>query len=113
MNTNWLYFTVHGRRPAQVHRRRRRGTYRSSERRAWIRQFPCIACEAHYGVEAAHIGAHPLGKKAPDDCLLPICFRCHRTGPLALHRLGPRGFEAAHGLSLDGLLRKFQALWPK
>lgn len=78
----------------------------------FIKQFPCCACgQKPRWIEAAHVGPHGLGQKASDKNALPLCPKCHRTGPNALHRIGPVKFQALHGISFAELIVYFQGMY--
>lgn len=77
----------------------------------FIRQFPCVGCGFSGSwkrkIEAAHIGPHALGEKADDCTALPLCPECHRTGPKALHVIGPVDFQAVIGKDFHELQAMF------
>jgi hypothetical protein len=56
----------------------------------WLRTQPCARCGKTAPSEPSH---HPaeghgsMGMKCPDVRAIPLCARCHRTGPLAHHRI--------------------------
>ena len=77
----------------------------------WIRRFPCVGCGSCRWIEAMHVGPHGIGQKASDFDALPGCPACHRTGPKALHKIGPVDFQTAHGISFPDLIRYFNGLW--
>lgn len=79
----------------------------------FIRRFPCIGCGATRFVEAMHVGPHGLGQKASDRDTLPGCAKCHRTGPEALHKIGPAKFQALHKISFMDLITYFQGMYGK
>lgn len=72
----------------------------------WIAQLPCVVCGAE-PVEVAHVrmaapefGKRQTGKgERPSDWWsLPLCPRCHRTGPDAQHKSGEREWWVARGI---------------
>lgn len=73
---------------------------------AFIRKLPCCICHSERGIEAAHVGPHGMAQKASDRSTIPLCPRHHRTGADSLHALGPRQFEAAHGVLLAELVNR-------
>jgi hypothetical protein len=78
----------------------------------FIRQFPCVGCgRSGRGVEAMHTGPHGLGQKADDRQALPGCPACHRTGPNALHKIGPVRFQELHRISFPDLWVYFQGMY--
>ena len=84
---------------------------RSPEYLRFIREFPCIACGKTRGIEAMHAGPHGLRQKASDFDALPGCRECHRTGPHALHRIGPARFQQYHDIDFHDLQTLFRHLW--
>ena len=78
--------------------------------RAWIRTFPCVVCGSARRIEAAHTGAHGLGQKSDSMKCLPLCERCHRTGPQAYHRSAAT-FAEVHKLDIPNLIEQFNTLW--
>ena len=78
---------------------------------AFIRRLPCVACLSNRGVEASHFGPHGIGQKSSDLQTLPLCHKCHRTGPNAYHKLGPRRFAEFHNLDPQALIQKFNTFW--
>lgn len=62
----------------------------------FIRSLFCMVCSRQWGIEAAHFGPHGIGQKASDLDTLPLCHRCHRTGPRSYHQLGERVFCEVH-----------------
>ena len=79
--------------------------------RAFIRQWPCIGCGSRRWVEFAHTGLRGLGQKADDKDGLPVCAACHRTGPKALHKIGPVAFQRVHGFTFSDLRRFFRGMY--
>jgi hypothetical protein len=67
---------------------------------AFIRKLCCCVCGSWRFVEAAHFGSRGLGQKASDLDALPLCLRCHRTGPKSYHTLGARRFVEVHKLNV-------------
>jgi hypothetical protein len=96
------------RKPPQ---RQRRGPERDAAYLAWIRTLPCEVCKCEGRSEAAHTGDHGLGQKAPDPHTIPLCARCHRTGPQSYHRLGRRAFERAYGVSCARVVARLNVDW--
>lgn len=84
---------------------------RDSEYLKWIRRFPCIGCGGTRRIEAMHTGPHGMGQKSADDTALPGCHSCHRTGPNALHKIGPVRFQEVHHLDFDALRTMFQHMY--
>ena len=85
----------------------------SSPERDWqylrfVRTFPCVVCHTSRWIEAAHVGPHGLGQKASDTQSIPLCPKHHRTGPEALHILGPVKFQEKHQLDINALVTMFQ-----
>ena len=76
----------------------------------YIRQFPCAVCGA-YRSEACHVGPHGIGQKASDIQTIPLCSKHHRTGPDALHKLGPVKFQVLHRLDFTALVMLFQKFY--
>lgn len=76
--------------------------------RAFIRAQACIGCGTTRRIEFMHVGPHGLGQKADDRDGLPGCAACHRTGPKALHKLGPVKFQEVHGVSFKRKQREFR-----
>lgn len=77
----------------------------------FIRQFPCVGCGATRSIEAMHVGPHGLSQKASDKDTLPGCAKCHRTGPNALHRVGPVKFQEQHKICFADLILYFQGMY--
>ena len=78
--------------------------------RAWIRTFPCVVCNSARRIEAAHTGAHGLGQKSDSMKCLPLCERCHRTGPDSYHASAAT-FADRHQLDIPNLIEQFNELW--
>jgi hypothetical protein len=77
---------------------------------AMVRKLCCIVCGSYRLVEAAHFGPRGIGQKSSDLDALPLCLRCHRTGPQSYHVLGARRFVAFHKLDVakhQERIRKF------
>lgn len=65
----------------------------------WIRQQPCLCCEAanlmlerqgerkSFATEAAHVGLRGLAQKSSDRETIPLCRWHHREGPFSAHKL--------------------------
>ena len=79
----------------------------------FIRRFPCIGCGSTRYIEAMHTGLRGLGQKAADKDALPGCPKCHRTGPNALHKIGPVKFQALYKIDFQVLREMFQGLYQK
>jgi hypothetical protein len=77
----------------------------------FIRRFLCVCCGETRYVEAAHFGPHGIGQKASDFDALPLCPRCHRTGPHSYHKLGPVDFALVHEIDIPSLQQYFQHVW--
>jgi len=75
-------------RPPDAEPRPKPETGRLPEYLAWLRRQPCARCGVSVGVEASHHPAEKqgaMGLKCPDARAIPLCARCHRTGPRAHH----------------------------
>jgi hypothetical protein len=75
-----------------------------------VRKLCCIVCTSYRLVEAAHFGAHGIGQKSSDHDALPLCLRCHRTGPHSYHVMGASRFLEFHKLDVakhQATCRKF------
>lgn len=70
--------------------------YRSARLLAFVRSLPCSIRGCRRTSEAAHIGPHGMGQKAPDTCAAPLCDRHHQE----LVNIGRRRFEAKYDISL-------------
>ena len=68
---------------------------------AFLRKLCCVVCGSYRMIEAAHFGARGMGQKASDLDALPLCLKCHRTGPRSYHTLGARRFIEAHALNVE------------
>jgi hypothetical protein len=68
---------------------------------AFLRKLCCVVCGSFWRVEAAHFGAHGMSSKASDYDALPLCRKCHRTGPKAYHSMAPWRFVSVHNLSVS------------
>lgn len=68
---------------------------------AFVRKLCCVVCGSYRLVEAAHFGPHGIGQKSSDLEALPLCLRCHRTGPQSYHTLGARRFVDVHNLNVE------------
>lgn len=51
-------------------------------------------------MQAAHFGPHGIGQKSSDHDALPLCLKCHQTGPHSYHMLGARRFIEFHSLDV-------------
>lgn len=49
-----------------------------------------------------------MGQKSDDANGLPMCPACHRTGPRALHKVGPVKFQELHRISFENLRAMFR-----
>jgi hypothetical protein len=78
---------------------------------AFIRKLPCSVCCKTWGIEAAHFGGRGLGQKSSDLQTLPLCRKCHRTGPESYHTLGPRRFAEVHQIDPEKLIAKLNSFW--
>jgi len=78
---------------------------------AFIRKLPCSVCCKTWGIEAAHFGSHGISQRASDLNTLPLCRACHRTGPHAYHKLGPREFAAFHKIEPAALIAQLNQFW--
>lgn len=119
------------RRTTPIRRRpaRRPSAYRTRERdfefMGWVRRQPCIVraippdpnrltpCGGF--VEADHLGARPLGRKADDRTCAPLCRQHHRersdhSG--AFRNLVQAELRAWRALALDLVAREWDALLP-
>ncbi len=111
----------------------RKGVLKDPKYLAFIAQQPCFICSTTlerdrkrktpafclypelwmYQVgrtEVAHVGDRGLGQKCSDRETLPICERHHRTGPLALHKLGKK-FWTHFGIDKAAQLSYYQSLY--
>ena len=81
---------------------------RDEKYKSWVRTLPCLICGSI--AEAAHTGDDG-GKalKASDHSCVPLCHRCHRTGPRAYHRIGRRAFERFHMIDFSAIVLKLNA----
>jgi hypothetical protein len=90
VNTRWLYYQVHGRKPARSPQRAARqysGPARNSKYKAWVRTLGCACCGSSYRVEAAHTGSDGGAKqKASDYSCIPLCWDCHQGAADSYHR---------------------------
>lgn len=67
-------------------------------------QTPCVG-----RVEAHHDRHH--GSRATDKRTTPICEGHHTRNADSLHKLGRRGFETFHRLSMDAETSRYEAEW--
>ncbi len=79
----------------------KRGRTYDDDHLEMIRHLPCISCWNAYPSEAAHIRLPNTGMQVkPDDKQsLPLCSRCHRTGPGAEHHVGTKEFYRRLGIN--------------
>ena len=100
---------VLGRPPRRVvTRRHARWPNRDAAYLAWVRTLPCLLCGAH--AEAAHTGHDGgMGFKAADRSAIPLCHRCHRTGPQSYHAIGRRAFAALWCVDFDAVVERLNA----
>ncbi len=84
---------------------------RNARYRAWIGSLPCAACGTLQNVEAAHTGPHGFGEKASDYTCIPLCAEHHRTGPDALHKIGPERFQRRFSLDISQLVARLKKPW--
>lgn len=93
---------------------------------AALHHLPCLRCGSRTGVEAAHIrltskeweertgvrtGAGGAEKPSDRWCL-PLCSRCHRTGPDAEHAIGTRRFYEEWGIDPHEIANDLYAASP-
>lgn len=71
-------------------------------------QLAFVRLECRRKGDAAHIGEHGLGQKAPDDCTAPLCRPHHRE----IHVIGRRAFEKKYNLVLWAIAARL-SLKPK
>jgi hypothetical protein len=63
-----------------------------------IAAMPCIACSS-WPVEVHHVIYDGSARITRDHRLvLPLCPRCHRTGPTAVHVIGSAAWNELHGI---------------
>ena len=82
--------------------------WRSPAYRRFVRGHCCALCGSWRGVECAHSGPHGISEKADDRTGVPLCRRCHRTGPASYHKLGRR-FFLTHGLDVERITGELQS----
>ena len=75
-----------------------------------VARLGCLICRAPAEVHHVTTGAG-MGQRASHYDTIPLCARCHRTGPVgvAIHA-GKRTWEARHGSELQLLERVRQLL---
>lgn len=92
---------------------------RSEPHLVFLRRLPCVACTKTPAREAAHIRmARPgLGKREtgkaekPDDrWALPLCHKCHLSGPDAQHDMSEARFWEMQGIDPCALAMQLWAL---
>lgn len=109
-----LYFIITGKEPARIRRKPRRGPARDAAYLAWIRTLRCEACGRRAPSEAAHTG-HDGGMsvKASDYSAIPLCHRCHRTGPYCYHGPNRQAFAAMYCLDFDAIVTRLNSIWKR
>lgn len=81
---------------------------RSTEYRAWVASWPCIACGTEVRRrDPMHTGPHGIAQKASDLECVPGCRRCHEQ----LHRLGPVRFQLLHDISFPDAVEALQKMY--
>jgi hypothetical protein len=117
MNMRWLYYQVHGRKPARATtpRRQHSGPARSWKYKAWIRTLGCCCCGRVEGIEAAHTGKDGgAAIKASDYSCIPACSDCHQFAPDSYHR-DRRRFEQRVfdrlGMTIPELVKMLNQEW--
>jgi len=102
-----------GRPPRRVPTRRHaRWPERDAAYMAWVRTLPCLICGTwrQGPCEAAHTGHDGgMSMKASDRSCVPLCHRCHRTGPRSYHAIGRRAFAALWCLDFDAVVQRLNA----
>lgn len=95
-----------------VKRGRYDGRFRSNEHMAWVRsRFGCAVpgCKnATDRIEAAHItgiGNATVGKKAPDDRVIPLCKTHHHEID---KQMSEPAFEQKYGMALEEMIDDLQ-----
>lgn len=79
---------------------------------AWIRKFPCAACETLKYIEAAHTGLDGgMRLKSSDHSCVPLCAVCHRVGPRAYHVIGRDAFEDLWKLNFVEMVKGYNGEW--
>lgn len=81
--------------------------YGSTERVAWTKAQPCIACAAKQQIEVAHTVTGGMGRKANASTTVPLCSWCHAE----LHRGGVRSFEQKFNLNLQVSAAENEMRW--
>jgi hypothetical protein len=87
---------------------------RSAKYLRFIREQPCLVCSRdgfHCRVEAAHTGAHGMGRKASDLDAVPLCAAHHRNLKDSYHNLGRQKFEATHQLEIQKEIGRLRRLF--
>lgn len=92
---------------------KRRGSKKNEPKHLeYIRDLPCSVCGSVYQVEAAHVRmpspghnkpSTAYGQKPADRWTVPLCERCHRTGPDAQHGMRESDWWEGHGIDPCGL----------
>lgn len=118
MNPRWLFYQVHGRKPARQSRRATRrvtGPARSWKYRAWIRTLGCCCCGRTEEIEAAHTGTDGgTAQKSSDFSCIPLCSDCHTQAPHSHHRDRAeceRRIFVRTGLTIAELVRMLNQEW--
>ena len=104
-----------GRTPVRKRRRgQRRGTERSEEYKAFVRERGCATCPSRYEIEAAHttvLGPRGLSQRASDFSCIPLCRWCHRFSNHSYHVLGEKKFAIAWKLDIKAIVATLRAEW--
>lgn len=110
---SYLAWAIHGRKPPlRAISSGRKGPPRDEDYKAWVREFPCLACHCRGRSEAAHTGSDGgMSQKASDYSCVPLCPDCHTQAPGSYHRVGKRAFEQRHGLSFIDIVARLNREW--
>jgi hypothetical protein len=88
---------------------------RSRGHLAFVGSLPCLACGRPGPNEAAHVRSSTdgaAGRKPSDRYTVPLCERCHLTGPRAQHTIGELTFWAeCMGRGISDPLGIAESLW--
>jgi Protein of unknown function (DUF968) len=109
MSGKWLYYQIHGVKPARSPRRRPTGRCpaRSWKYRGWVRTLPS-AISGLEGCEAAHTGTDGgMKQKASDYSCIPLTPEEHRE----YHQIGKAEFEAKYGIDCATLVKRLNHDW--